>query len=301
MRRTIERLARPPGSASRPAPAPLLAAPRLLARRPRSPGARCAPAALRSPERTATARPRTEETDAEASRAAGGRSSACSQPSRRSSPPRARPRTPSQPARRAREADSSCSRSPSRPRRRTRRRPRSSSRRRRVLDRLVRALARAGSATLQQTGSGEEAVITKVTWSGGKVPTGEDARLPVPRRAETRARPTRSASGRPTRTGRSSTGPGRSPPTTRRRRSRRSRRSAAAGTLDAAIVALVLGALGSCSSRRRARRPAGGASSREAARARLVPWSRSAALALPAARLGARGAAAHDAGRRAAS
>jgi uncharacterized protein YcnI len=26
-----------------------------------------------------------------------------------------------------------------------------------------------------QTGSGEDAVITKVTWSGGKVPTGEDA------------------------------------------------------------------------------------------------------------------------------
>ena len=28
---------------------------------------------------------------------------------------------------------------------------------------------------MQQTGSGENAVITKVTWSGGKVPTGEDA------------------------------------------------------------------------------------------------------------------------------
>ena len=28
---------------------------------------------------------------------------------------------------------------------------------------------------LEQTGSGEEAVITKVTWSGGKVPTEEDA------------------------------------------------------------------------------------------------------------------------------
>jgi uncharacterized protein YcnI len=28
---------------------------------------------------------------------------------------------------------------------------------------------------LQQTGSGEDAVITKVTWSGGHVPTGEDA------------------------------------------------------------------------------------------------------------------------------
>jgi uncharacterized protein YcnI len=29
--------------------------------------------------------------------------------------------------------------------------------------------------TVQQTGSGEEAVITKVTWTGGTVPTGEDA------------------------------------------------------------------------------------------------------------------------------
>ncbi len=29
--------------------------------------------------------------------------------------------------------------------------------------------------TVQQSGSGEEAVITKVTWSGGSVPTGEDA------------------------------------------------------------------------------------------------------------------------------
>src|ERR671934_2222095 len=28
---------------------------------------------------------------------------------------------------------------------------------------------------VQQTGEGEEAVIQKVTWSGGKVPTGEDA------------------------------------------------------------------------------------------------------------------------------
>ena len=29
--------------------------------------------------------------------------------------------------------------------------------------------------TVQQTGSGDAAVITKVTWTGGKVPTGEDA------------------------------------------------------------------------------------------------------------------------------
>jgi uncharacterized protein YcnI len=31
------------------------------------------------------------------------------------------------------------------------------------------------SRAVQQTGSGEEAVITRVTWSGGRVPTGEDA------------------------------------------------------------------------------------------------------------------------------
>jgi uncharacterized protein YcnI len=29
--------------------------------------------------------------------------------------------------------------------------------------------------TVQSTGSGEEAIVTKVTWSGGAVPTGEDA------------------------------------------------------------------------------------------------------------------------------
>jgi uncharacterized protein YcnI len=29
--------------------------------------------------------------------------------------------------------------------------------------------------TVQQTGTGEDAVVTKVTWSGGNVPTGEDA------------------------------------------------------------------------------------------------------------------------------
>ena len=29
--------------------------------------------------------------------------------------------------------------------------------------------------TVQQTGSGEEAVVNKVTWTGGKVPTGEDS------------------------------------------------------------------------------------------------------------------------------
>ena len=44
---------------------------------------------------------------------------------------------------------------------------------RRLLDRLVHRRRRAGSARSQQTGSGEDAVITKVTWDGGKVPTGE--------------------------------------------------------------------------------------------------------------------------------
>jgi uncharacterized protein YcnI len=31
---------------------------------------------------------------------------------------------------------------------------------------------------VQQTGSGDSAVITKVTWTGGKVPTGEDSAFP---------------------------------------------------------------------------------------------------------------------------
>ena len=44
----------------------------------------------------------------------------------------------------------------------------------------------AGSAQVQQTGSGEDAVIQKVTWTGGSVPTGEDALVPVPRRRRRR-------------------------------------------------------------------------------------------------------------------
>lgn len=43
---------------------------------------------------------------------------------------------------------------------------------------------------LQQTGSGEDAVITKVTWTGGRTPTGEDAVfefLAQPARAQTYA------------------------------------------------------------------------------------------------------------------
>jgi hypothetical protein len=41
---------------------------------------------------------------------------------------------------------------------------------------------------VQQSGSGDEAVITKVTWTGGRVPTGEDAAfsfLAVPASAKT--------------------------------------------------------------------------------------------------------------------
>jgi uncharacterized protein YcnI len=34
---------------------------------------------------------------------------------------------------------------------------------------------------VQQTGSGNSAVITKVTWTGGHTPTGEDSLFPVPR------------------------------------------------------------------------------------------------------------------------
>ena len=71
-------------------------------------------------------------------------------------------------------------------------------------------------------------MITKVTWDGGKVPTGEDAGVLSSSAAPTRARRTRSASGRRTRTARSSTGPGPRAPTRRRRRSRRRARSAAA-------------------------------------------------------------------------
>ena len=46
----------------------------------------------------------------------------------------------------------------------------------RVRDRLVRAARPAGwTQQVQQTGSGDSAVITKVTWTGGKTPTGEDS------------------------------------------------------------------------------------------------------------------------------
>ena len=45
----------------------------------------------------------------------------------------------------------------------------------RLLDRLVRARAPGWHRVVQQTGSGDSAVIKKVTWTGGHVPTGEDS------------------------------------------------------------------------------------------------------------------------------
>ena len=86
----------------------------------------------------------------------------------------------------------------------------------------------AGSASAGQTGSGEDAVIQKVTWTGGSVRTGEDSlfQFLADRR---RARPTRSASARPTRTARWSTGPAPRARTRPRPPSRRRRRWAAAG------------------------------------------------------------------------
>ena len=135
----------------------------------------------------------------------------------------------------------------------------------------------------QQTGSGEDAVITKVTWSGGKVPTGEDCGVLVPRPAGLERRRTRSASGRRTRTAPSSTGPGRRAPIRRRRRSRRRTRSAAAART------LAIDRARRRRARRGPRRPSpssqaeGSAHSREPS-ASPSRWRRSlAALALPAA------------------
>ena len=45
----------------------------------------------------------------------------------------------------------------------------------RVRDRLVRTAPAGWTQQVQQTGSGDSAVITKVTWTGGKTPTGEDS------------------------------------------------------------------------------------------------------------------------------
>jgi uncharacterized protein YcnI len=79
----------------------------------------------------------------------------------------------------------------------------------------------------QSTGSGENTVIQKVTWTGGRVPTGEDslfqflAQPSKPRTYTFQVEQIYSAA-------RSSTGPGRSRLTRRRRRSRRRARSAVA-------------------------------------------------------------------------
>ena len=97
---------------------------------------------------------------------------------------------------------------------------------------------------LQQTGSGDSAVITKVTWTGGKTPTGEDSLfqfLAQPRVSEDVHLRGRS---RPTRTGRSSTGPARSPRTRPHRRSRPQASVGGGGSSTLTIIALVVGVLG---------------------------------------------------------
>ena len=45
----------------------------------------------------------------------------------------------------------------------------------RFRDRLVRAASSGWRMHVAQTGSGDSAVVTKVTWTGGKTPTGEDS------------------------------------------------------------------------------------------------------------------------------
>ncbi len=103
---------------------------------------------------------------------------------------------------------------------------------------------------VQQTGSGEDAVIQKVTWSGGSVPTGEDSVFSVPRERRRRRRRTRSACARRTRTGRSSTGTAPSRPTAPPRRSRPSSSLGGGSSSTLAIVAIVVGAVGCrCSAR----------------------------------------------------
>ena len=125
-----------------------------------------------------------------------------------------------------------------------------------LLDRLVHPVAGLEARRRSKTGEGEDAVITKITWTGGDVPP---ARPPGSRSsaAPTRARRTRSASGRRTPTARSSTGTG---PRARIRRRRRSRRRASfggggGGSDTLAIVALIVGAI---ARRARDRRPRDG-------------------------------------------
>ncbi len=87
---------------------------------------------------------------------------------------RVRPRE-DQPARRPSRRRARSSASPSRPRKRARPRRRSSSPRPRASRSTRSCPRRAGTREVESTGSGEDAVVTKVTWTGGSVPTGEDA------------------------------------------------------------------------------------------------------------------------------
>ena len=111
-----------------------------------------------------------------------------------------------------------------------------------LLDRLVRR-APGWKRTVQQTGSGEEAAITKVTWTRRLRADGRGRRVLVPREHVRVRATTRSASARRTPTARSSTGRGPSRPTRRRRSSRRGRRSAAAALAARDRRASSLGAL----------------------------------------------------------
>ena len=111
----------------------------------------------------------------------------------------------------------------------------------------------------QQTGSGEDAVIKKVTWDRRRgVPAGEAASSAVHRPHRRRRRRTPSRSSRRTRTARSSTGPAPRTPTRPRRRSRpKSSLGGGGGASTLAIVALVVAVLGARPRRDRARRGAG--------------------------------------------
>ena len=95
-------------------------------------------------------------------------------------------------------------------------------------DRLVRTGDRLEPRQVQSTGSGNSAVVQKVTWTGEVTPTGEDFAAPVPGTArEERHLHVRRAARR-TPTVRSSTGTSPSRERTRRRSRRRARSAAGA-------------------------------------------------------------------------
>ena len=130
---------------------------------------------------------------------------------------------------------------------------------------------------MQQTGSGEDAVVQKVTWTGGARPDRRGLASSGSTPAPTRRRRTPSTSGRPTRTARSSTGTGRSPRTLRRRRSRRKSSLGGGGSSTLAIVALVVGGLALVVGDRRPRlrrRAVAGMSRRGRSTGRDRRWSR---------------------------